>query len=104
MHICTLYDIFNNTIVPIISNQRVNCECFDDIYACFHVFVFTCCLERKTRFSLSGGSYHLPTNALSNNFEDHRQAIITKAYQFLGLTKRSCYFVADKRLILSYGD
>ena len=31
------------------------------------------------------------------NFEDHRQAIITKAYQFLGLTKRSCFFVADKR-------
>ena len=25
------------------------------------------------------------------NFEDHRQAIITKAYQFLGLTKRSCF-------------
>ena len=31
------------------------------------------------------------------NFEDHRQAIITKAYQFLGLTKRSCFFVNDKR-------
>ena len=31
------------------------------------------------------------------NFEDHRQAIITKAYQFLGLTKRSCFFVTDKR-------
>ena len=31
------------------------------------------------------------------NFEEHRQAIITKAYQFLGLTKRSCFFVHDKR-------
>ena len=31
------------------------------------------------------------------NFDNHRQAIITKAYQFLGLTKRSCYFVIDKR-------
>ena len=31
------------------------------------------------------------------NFEGHRQAIITKAYQFLGLTKRSCFFVNDKR-------
>ena len=31
------------------------------------------------------------------NFEDHHQAIITKAYQFLGLTKRSCHFVTDKK-------
>ena len=28
-------------------------------------------------------------------FEDYRQAIMTKAYQFLGLTKRSCFFVTD---------
>ena len=31
------------------------------------------------------------------NFADHHQAIITKAYQFLGLTKRSCHFVTDKK-------
>ena len=36
------------------------------------------------------------------NFEDHCQARITKAintkaYQFLGLTKRRCYFVTDKK-------
>ena len=31
------------------------------------------------------------------NFEDHHQAIITKAYQFLGLTKSSCHFVTDKK-------
>ena len=31
------------------------------------------------------------------NFENDRQAIITKVYQFLGLTKRSCFFVNDKR-------
>ena len=31
------------------------------------------------------------------NFIDHHQAIITKAYQFLGLTKRSCHFVTDKK-------
>ena len=31
------------------------------------------------------------------SFEDHHQAIISKAYQFLGLTKRSCYFVTDKK-------
>ena len=31
------------------------------------------------------------------NFEDHHQAIITKAYQFLGLTKHSCHFVTDKK-------
>ena len=31
------------------------------------------------------------------SFIDHHQAIITKAYQFLGLTKRSCHFVTDKK-------
>ena len=31
------------------------------------------------------------------NFADHHQAIIIKAYQFLGLTKRSCHFVTDKK-------
>ena len=31
------------------------------------------------------------------NFQDHHQAIITKAYQLLGLTKRSCHFVTDKK-------
>ena len=31
------------------------------------------------------------------NFADHHQAFITKAYQFLGLTKRSCHFVTDKQ-------
>ena len=29
------------------------------------------------------------------NFEDHHKAIISKAYQYLGLTKRSCHFVVD---------
>ena len=31
------------------------------------------------------------------NFQDHHQAIITKAFQSLGLTKRSCHFVADRK-------
>ena len=31
------------------------------------------------------------------NFQDHHQAIITKAYQLLGLTKRSCHFVTGKK-------
>ena len=31
------------------------------------------------------------------SFEDHHQAIVTKAYQFLGLTKRSCHFVTVKK-------
>ena len=29
------------------------------------------------------------------NFEDHHKAIISKAYQYLGLTKRSCHFIVD---------
>ena len=29
------------------------------------------------------------------NFEDHHKAIISKAYQYLGLIKRSCHFVVD---------
>ena len=29
------------------------------------------------------------------NFEDHHKAIISKAYQYFGLTKRSCHFVVD---------
>ena len=29
------------------------------------------------------------------NFEDHHKEIISKAYQYLGLTKHSCHFVVD---------